>query len=503
MIRLQQYGTWNASEARQQSEELDQLLRGDFRCIASYLRDAMPATEHQVRKVPFVRRYAAELSGMYQRPVVRRFQTAIGAPPMAQQVWQKLLAVYAEANADMAMATVEQALWVQQTMAVLVMPDGLGAKLRPVSPWQMAVKIADPLRASDPAGWASVEIQVPDRIDAENGTMTFGTIYLTATEAWVTTAGMRRGLYRPDGSHSYGRIPLAVAHMVDPIDGQPFAPVNEPVHNLQLALCQHESETELVVRHSAWPQKVIENATIAQMTETLQVGPDKVVALTRGGDPQAPSPVLRVVQGQLPVTELSGYIEGRIKLYCAMLGIDPSAFLRVNTAVTVSARLFADAARREMRDRVRPVLTRLERDVARLVGWVISETGAVQVPWRVLEVELRWQDWSAAVDPVAEATALRARMEIGIESPVDAVAMRDGISRTAALQKVTDTLAEVRMLGLVADPHEVAETPEVETAEEADDNGQTQQVGIDNGGQGFASGGGSNGSGEADGAGAA
>lgn len=470
-MRMQEFSSWDALTERRQSEELDQLLRGDFRCIESYLRDVMAHTDLEVRKIPFVRRYAAELAGLYQRPVVRRFVVPSNPAELPTQAWQKLGEVYADAGVDAAMSTLEHAIWLQQSVACLVMPSGLGVRLRPVSPWQMEVKVADPLNASSPDGWAEVQIQVPDRIDAESGTVTYGIIRLTPTTAWVERAGSRRGLYRPDGGHDYGRIPLAVAHLVDPVDGHVFAPVNEPAHNLQVALCRHESETELVVRHSAWPQKVIENAGIAQETETLQVGPDKVIALTRSGDPAAPGPRMTVVQGQLPVSELASYIEGRIKLYCAMLGIDPSAFLRVNTAVTVSARMFADATRREMRDRVRPTLMRFERDIARLVGWVVNGTGAVSIPWRPLDVDIRWQDWAPSPDPVADTTAMRARMELGTDSPVDYVAQRDGISRTAALTKVQETLAEVRMLGLVADPHEAAESTAVEQAEEAPDAG--------------------------------
>ena len=484
-IRMQEFSSWDADGERKLGEELDQLVRGDFSCVPAYLDQALPNTPYQLRKVPFARRYASELSGLYQRPVVRRFQA--GALP--QESWQKLATVYAGARADQRFATLEQAIWTQQSVAMLVLPAGLGVRLLPLSPWQMEPVVADSMAPSDPASWSSVTIQIADKIDAEHGTITYGSIYLTASEAWIRNGSSKRGLFQADGGHTFGTIPLAVVHAVDPVDGHVWAPVNEAVHNLQMALCQHESEMELVVRHSAWPQKVLENAGIAQMTETIQVGVDKVVCLTRSGDPSTPGPTLRVVQGQVPVTELNTYIEGRIKLYCAMLGIDPSAFLRVNTAVTVSARMFADASRREMRDRVRPVLLDLEAQVARLVAWVVSETGAVPMPWRDVTVELRWQDWTPSVDVVADSTAMVANAALGLDSPVDRVAMRDGISRTAALKKVKDTLKENRELGIVAGV--------------ADDSAsQTEQIGADGEGADQAVGGEGDQDSEGDGAGA-
>lgn len=447
-MQLQQFSLWNVTENQVQGAELDQLVRLDFACIPSYLQDTLENTDAPVRKIPFVARYAAELGGLYQRPVVRRFLTPL-ATDLPPEAWQKLGTLYDEARADAIMSTVETGLWLQQSFAAIVLPLGTGVQIVPISPWQILPKIADAMRASDPSGWESCDIQIPDRIDTVSGTITYSKITLTANEAWRYGGGKKTGIYAPDGSHPFGRIPIVLGHRVVPEMGRPFAPINEPVHNLQVALCLLEAETELVIRHAAWPQKVIVNASVAQMTEQIAMGPDKVIALLRSGDPTAPGPDLRIVQGQLPVTELTGWIEGRIKLYCAMLGIDPSAFLRVNTAVTVSARLFADATRRELRDRIRPVLERFERDLARLVAQVANLSGVVTLPVEQLQVTIRWQDWSASIDPVSEAQGLQQGVALGMRSVVDELAQRDGLSTSAALAKVQSNLAESRALGLV------------------------------------------------------
>ena len=447
-MQLQQFTLWNVSDQQQQGAELDQLVRLDFSCIPSYLRDTLPNTDAPLRKIPFVARYAAELGGLYQRPVVRRFLTPL-ASDLPPEAWQKLGVLYDEARADAIMSTVETGLWLQQSFASIVLPYGQSVQIVPISPWQLLPTVSDAMRASDPSGWSSCDIQIPDRVDPQTGTITYSKITLTATEAWRYTGGKKTGIYSVNGSHPFGRIPIVLGHRVVPEIGRPFAPINEPVHNLQIALCLLEAETELVIRHAAWPQKVIINASVAQMTEQIALGPDKVIALLRSGDPTAPGPDLRIVQGQLPVTELTGWIEGRIKLYCAMLGIDPSAFLRVNTAVTVSARLFADATRRELRDRIRPVLERFERDLARLVAQVANLSGVVALPVEQLQVTIRWQDWSASIDPVADAQGLQQGVALGMRSVVDELAQRDGLSTSAALAKVQANLAESRTLGLV------------------------------------------------------
>lgn len=470
-VQLQPLSLYNVSEAQQQGQELDQLLRLDFSSISAYLRQHLPNTDAPLRKIPFVRRYVEELGGLYQRPVVRRFLSPTDPQALPQAAWRKMVTVYDEARADAAMSVVESGLWVHQTMAAMVLPDGAGISILPVSPWQMEPKILDTLRPWDVAGWESVKITVPDTIDADTGVITWGTIELTRTEAWRYVRGSKIGIYAPNGSHPFGKVPLVLGHRVAPELGRWCAPLNEPVHNLQIALCLLESETELVIRHSAWPQKVLENATIAQMTEQIQVGPDKVVALLRSGDPNAPGPALRVVQGQLPVTELTTWIEGRIKLYCAMLGIDPSAFLRVNTAVTVSARLFAHATRAEMRDRIRPVLERFERELAKLSAQVLNLTGIVSLPVDTLTVDLRWQDTTTTIDPVADTTAISAAVKLGLRSVVEEVAQRDGLSIAAARVKVDANLQEARELGFLetAAPTVSAVTDTASVAVEAED----------------------------------
>ena len=451
-ISLTPLTLWDVNTQNEQGQELDQLVRLDFGCIPRYLRQHLPNTDAPLRKIPFVKRYCDELGGLYHRPVVRRFLSPADPQALPTAAWSKLGLAYEEAAVDAAMQVVEAGLWLHQSYAAMVLPQGQGVSILPLSPWQIEPTISDTLRAWDVHAWESCEIAVPDTIDADTGTVTWGTIYLSRTEAWRYNRGTKTGVYAADGSHPFGAVPLVLGHRTLPEMGRPFAPINEPVHNLQIALCLLEAETELVIRHSAWPQKVLVNASVAQMTEQLQVGPDKVVALLRSGDPSAPGPSLQVVQGQLPVTELTTWIEGRIKLYCAMLGIDPSAFLRVNTAVTVSARLFAHATRSEMRDRIRPVLERFERALARQVAAVLNLSGIVAIPVDTLTVELRWQEFSAGIDPVADTAALKASIELGLRSVVDEVAQRDGLSSNAARAKVTANLQEARDLGLVAAP---------------------------------------------------
>lgn len=434
---------WNKQAFQRKSRQLDQLSRGDYTPIAEEIAATYPNTDLAVRAIPFVERYCAELTGLYLRPVVRRF----GPVGLATADWQRLQGVYAASKTDPALGVAEVDLWLQNVALVAVLPSGPGqVNYLSIKPWQVdAIELGDPLTAADPSTWVSFKAQVPAQFTSNN--VVFGTLELTRTHAWRYIGGQRVGLYSRDGSHPFGRVPLAVACRVAPDSGRPLPSVNEAVLNLQVALSLQQADNELIVRHCAWPQKVIENADVGQLVESITIGPDKISMLVRSGDPQAPAPTLRVVQGQVPVSELVAFAEHQIRLYCAMLGLDPSAFLRVNTAVTAAARLFSSQDRKANRDKLLPVLADLETQLLWLVPRVVALRGPAFPVGLTVGVEYQQNDPSP--DPQSAAQALTAEAAIGLTSPVREVAARDGIGLTEARRVVEQNLADSRALGII------------------------------------------------------
>ena len=444
-LSLAEFTPFDVALFRKRSRQLDLLARGDFSPIPEEVRAAFPRSDLPVRAVPFAQRYVGELSGLYARPVVRRFQ----ASGMVAESWKKLGEVYDGSRLDAVLDRIEQALWVQNSVLVVVMPDGL-RRVRPVLalPWQVEVTVSDPLRADTPEGWSKVEIQVPRQVSAEQ--VLFGKMELTATHAWRDKGGERVGIFSADGTHPFGRIPVCVLHRIQPDEGRALAPVNEAVLNLQVALSLQLADSEMMIRHSAFPQKVIQNADLAQQVQEVLLGPDKVLALSKSDPTSAAGPTLAVVQGQLPVAQLTTWIDAQVRLYCAMLGLSADAFLKVNTALTASARLFAAQDRKALRDRVKPVLARAETDIARLVAQVLNLSGVQPLPADELTVDIAWQDATPPVDPQNEAQANLARMQQGVLTPDDIVAAEQGVSAGAARRLVDANLKRNRELGIAS-----------------------------------------------------
>ncbi len=436
---------WNQAEFVEQSQDLDQLARGDYEPVKRELARKYPTTTMAVRAIPFVERYIDELSGLYRLPLVRTF------PDAADTSYRKMREVYAASDIDGVMSQVEDALWVQNTALLVVVPVAPGrVRVLVIMPWQVeTVEIADPLDASDPSTWDRLVVSVPTSVI--DGQVVMGRMELTRTTARRQVGGAWQGIYNDDTSHTFGRVPVVVARRVKPEPGRWAAPVRQAVLNLQLSLSVQAADDELIVKHCAWPQKVIEGADINQQVGEMQVGPDKIMTLMRSGNPETPSPVLRVVQGQVPVAELVSFAEHKIRLYCSQLGMDPSSFIRTNTAVTASARLFGAQDRSRLRGKIKPELQRAETQLAKLIAAVLDAREAVQIG-QAVSVSIRYAELIPTADPNSAASARAQTYEAGTASPAGDLAREKGISYAAALAQVERNLAESRNLGVIDAP---------------------------------------------------
>lgn len=436
---------WNELAFKRQSRDLDLFSRGDYSPLTAYLREAYPNTDLPIVAVPYTQRYVAELCGLYSHPPVRRF----GPNALPQPVWQKLQQVYTDSGIDRAGEESERHLWLQNCYIAVLLPDGLGkVREQPILPHQIdTIEIDDALKADDPASWSRVLCRVP--MSSVAGQVIYGQMELTRTRATRQLGGKSIGIYNDDGSHNFGVVPLIVAHRTTPDPGRPLPPVNEAVLHAQVGLSVQAADNGLIIRHCAWPQKVVTNGTIGMRAEVLDgLGPDSVYMLPNV-DAAGNGPDLKVVQGQVPVSELVAYAEHQVRLFTSLQGLDPSAFLRQGgVAVTAEARLFAAQDRKALRDRIIPTLLRLEQARLKMLARILALREPMPMP-SDLTVDVTYYDDTPTAGRQSDAQALQIEVPLGINSPVDVVMARDGVSRAAAMQTVQRTLDELRALGLV------------------------------------------------------
>ena len=435
--------TWNQSKFVKNSQQLSQFMRGDFSSIAAELAKAFPQTKNlQERYVPLVQRYAHELSGLYARPVVRKF---LSTQAESIDPFLKLQDVYRASRVDRFLHGVHRSLLVQRTMLIAVLPDGVGkVRLQAFEPWQVSWECSDPMRADDLNAASKVTLAVP--ISQSGNAIVFGDLVFTRELAYLSKGGQQVPVYGSSTRNPFGRIPLIVLRAEEPLPGRWAAPVNEPLLTMQVALCVSESDTELLVHTQAWGQKVLNNAQVAQQVEELQVGPDKVLALVNN-DPTALPPSLQIVQGQPPLAQITGWNESRLRLLCSMFDLSPDAFLKVNTAVTASARAYDARDREESKARLLPVFDDGEQELAQQIAATLNLTDPLKIPVDV-RVQVQFTEGEIApADPLHETQALAAEVALGIRSRVRVVALREGVSYEAALRIVKANLQENVDLG--------------------------------------------------------
>jgi len=428
---------------RNRSRQLDELLRGDYRSISQELAKTFPRTRGlQERYVPLVQRYAHELSGsLYARPVVRRFGDATLAAP----VFQKLRRIYDESRIDEVMLHIHRELLVQQTVIAVPMREASGRfHWHTFAPWQFEVEYDDILHAYELQAAKAIRIKVP--MQSEAGAVVFGEMYLSDSEAWYQTKSGKKPLIGQSFTHDLGRIPAVGIRSELPMPGRFEAPINDAILNAAIALMISESDTELLVHTQAWGQRVLEGAQLGQMVEELQVGPEKVLALY-SMDPTAPSPALKIVQGQPPLAQITAWNESRLRLLCSMFDLQPDAFLKNNTSTTATARAADARDRVDASQRYIPIFEAAETEMLRLMASIVNLTDPVQVP-EDIGVSLRFAKFLPYADPLHEAQAVQLQMASGTLSPVDYLMARDGLSREGARARIQQNITEIRELGL-------------------------------------------------------
>lgn len=437
--------TWNVVEFRLRSRQLAQLMRNDFSSIKAELAKAFPKTASiQERYVPFVWRYAHELSGMYSMAVLRNFVNRASANT---DPFIKLKDVYQRSDVDRFLHNVHRKLLVQNTIIVTARPiPGVPNKVRlyAFEPWQVDVTPDDAMDAGDLTAAKMVRLQVP--IDASYdalATVVYGTLVMTPQEIYIDGPGGKKPFIGNSTVNPFGRIPVIVLRGEDPLPGRWCAPLNEAVLKMAIALCLTESDTELLVHMQAWGQKVIKNAQPGQLVDEMQVGPDKVLALVNMDMSGGAGPELAIVQGQPPIAQMTNYQESRLRQMCSMLDLAPDAFMKVNTSVTGDARDADSDERDDAKQRYAGIFLAAEQELVELIGDCLNLQGAVKIP-KGTTVELQYTDpdFGSGKDAQGE-------VELGLTCPQEILATRKGMTLKAATDKVQANLDATRKAGVV------------------------------------------------------
>jgi len=423
---------------RDNSQQLDEFLEGDFSSMIEELDRAMENHDGQIpqRYVPLVERFAQEQATLY---VQEAFRTFGGVDAGARA---KLLEVYLSSDMDGMLHQLHRRLTGQRTMIAGIVPIS-PRKVRPMSwaPWEVEVTPATGSRVHDITAAQHVRIRWPLGTIAESAF--YGTLNFTQTDAWIEGDGKRSPVY-PGGGNPYGYIPLACARINTPKSGRFYGAVDEPLLSAAIGLNLGEGDREAIAHHQAWGQKVVkfsgdQRATEA-MIDKMPVGPNRVMVMPVEGAE------FEIVQGVPQIDQYARMDEARLKTLAMMRDMSPNRFMKANTAQTGAARQADREDREEARRAWKKIFLRLENDLLRIVADTSRIYGdPVPVPESATVASVRWASLRMIADPAQEANANTARDASGEDSPVDRVARARNVGRDLAkkivLMNMIDTLS--------------------------------------------------------------
>lgn len=436
---------------RAESLQLAQFLRDDFGAMRAEIAAAFPSLADRVgfsprdrslfdrvqntvtrddvplRYLPIVRRVARELASLYAAPPFRAWAN-VGSENI-----RGLVDAYRRQRVDALMLQTQRSLVLQHTQILLVLPGGPdGFRVKRLDPHDVEVIPGNPLYADDLQQAERIRIMYCTRADSTQ--RDFGVLEMTREH--IRWSGSASGPFdEATGRNPFGGTdtpyPLIVIRDNEPDEGEFFGPVNQPVLQAQIAVNLALTDIERVLRFDAHGYRVLvpgpeENMTPA-MAKSLTMSVDSLMVLPGTGTD------FKIVGGQMAgvLQAYVTFIQRQLEWLAVFLDISPDVLMKSNAAKTAVSRRFDRLDRAENRQAYAPLMARAERELYSEIRRVAATRGIMYPATDRVDVTYR-EGKQIPADPNAEAQALQARIGLGIDSPIAAIAREQGITEAQA-----------------------------------------------------------------------
>jgi len=159
------------------------------------------------------------------------------------------------------------------------------------------------------------------------------------------------------------------------------------------------------------------------------------------------------------------FIQRQLEWLAVFLDISPDVLMKSNAAKTAVSRRFDRLDRAENRQAYAPLMAAAERELYAQIRRVAATRGIIYPEAQRVDVTYR-EGQQIPADPNAEAQALQARIGLGIDSPIAAIAREQGITEAQARA----VFARYRQdAATVAPPAPIPPSVPAESGDEADD----------------------------------
>jgi hypothetical protein len=413
--RLQPTTLWLDRLAfREQSKILEQFHRRDFSYIRRELRRIAPRSCDRMvsHNVPFVARYAEELSQHYVRPPVRKW---VGVPDASSE---ELKRIYKGLRIDRFMLRLHEVLMVQRTVVVVALPNRRGGlTLWMLAPHSVEVD-PDPTDPESLSSALAIRCKIP--VLERDDVIQYGILEMTPRKISLRGAdGFERGVWAPDMRNPFRAYPAFAVRLGIPQAGDFFCPAPEDLLQTQVALNIALTLSDWIGRYQSWGQAVVTGMKKAD-AEKWTVGPDTILGLEEGE-------TFDYKQAQATLEQYLKSTRAFLEYTLSLNNISPDLLLK-GRSLTALARQMDMLDRETSRARQEEELRGAEQGLYSLIRDAYEVLGMpLELP-RDSYVEVTYAKPMAPVDPLHDAQAAAIRREAGLESAAEQLAKERNVS---------------------------------------------------------------------------
>ena len=438
------------------SKQLSEFMRRDFSCIhKEIIPDLFPASYDRrlARDVPIVESIAKEHATWYRREPTRMWNLPSGEPLSANQV-RSLRRLYSALSVDKHMKRLNEMLVIQGTVCGIIVPQQGTSGLHQImlfEPWEMEVDPSPTMSEDVQACAREGEFRFRIPMASTHDRVSFGTMRVSSTHAFYEIDGKRVGVYKEDGSmpaEFNGRVPIFVARLGIPNKGDFFAPIKTDIWASQCAVSIGFSDLDFAGRYSVWGQKVVTNATRAEL-ETMVMGPDRVLSI-------AADQKLEIVTANSNLNEYQQAQESFLRFVSLHNNLNPQTF--VKGSLTGLSKMLDLHDRDSIRQDQVLALRACEQELYAALRIVLN-AGVKSDSWPRADVAVDFKEIPMPENKLQLQQAQRMTFEDGTSSPSLELAREANISREEAQRRVFENLEEYKKVreAMMDPPSEVVE----------------------------------------------
>ena len=425
-----EFETFDPIQFRANSARIEQFRQLDFdSAMDGELGKVIKGPDNiHLRYLPLINRVCNDKARHYVKKPTRKFGNVTEAQAL------KLEEIYQASGVNRFLLEAHQKAVGQNSVLMTVEPTDNPRKLRLHSwiPDEIDIETKD-LMESDSRYIDKLTLRVP--VHKDGWTVHFGKRCYTKDQAYTEYQGKRYGIFRDDLSNPLGYIPAVCVKLITPPKGWYLPRLPLDLLSIQTGLIIGISDVENIVRIKTPGREVVTGDNAKFEASRMSASPHGIFAMNGdvsyqsiGADPR----VDRYLQS----------IETTLKLFANLRYIVPDGMWTTNS-LTGAAKMVERADMLEDRIRSEHTWQAAEQDLLELIT-DISAIGPSALDLNAPQVKVDYHYIEPQTNDLQAAQSNALRFALGLDSAVELVASKEGVSKQDAQQIIEDRLERYR-----------------------------------------------------------